>query len=100
MTPGSVRVAIACSIGLGLLLTVETGLFTPVYLSLALGVALYAIGELPDPEPVRKTHKVRRPGMTEREVYRRLTMSNVIQELKKEEREKARRKAKRKRGGS
>lgn len=100
MTPGSVRVAIACSIGLGLLLSVETGLFTPIYVSLALGVALYAIGELPDPEPVTRTNKLRRPGMTEREVYRRLTMSNVIQELKKEEREKARRKAKRKRGGS
>lgn len=42
---------------------------------------------------------IRRPGLTEREVYRRLTMSNEIQELKKEEQKKARRKAKRKRSG-
>jgi len=96
VTPRSVRVVAAGSVALGLLLSVETGLLSPVALSVALGVALYAVGELPDPEPVTKTHKVRRPGLTETEVYRRLTMSNVIQELKEEEQEKARRKARRK----
>lgn len=91
-------------LALGLLGTVETGLLSPVAVSIAVGVLLFAIGEFEDPGPVAKTHKLRRPGMTEREVFRRLTMSTEINELKEEEQEKARRKAKRKRrsggGGS
>lgn len=87
-------------IALGLLGSVETGLLSPVAVSLVAAVALFAIGELDDPGPVVKNHKVRRRGMTEREVYRRLTMSNEINELKQEEQEKARKKAKRKRRSS
>jgi len=84
---------------LGLFAAYETGLASAYLASLLVALGLFAIGELDDPGPVTKVHRVRRPGMTEREVYRRLTMSNEIQELKKEEQEKARRKARRKRGG-
>jgi hypothetical protein len=93
------RIAAGGILILGLLGSAETGLLSPVALSVGVALVTFAIGELDDPGPVVKSHKVRRPGMTEREVYRRLTMSNEIQELKKEEQEKARRKARRKRGG-
>ncbi len=93
------RIAAGGIVALGLLGTVETGLLSPVAVSLAAAVVLFALGELDDPGPVVKNHKVCRPGMTEREVYRRLTMSNEIQELQNEEQEKARRKARRKRSG-
>jgi hypothetical protein len=96
VTPRSARAVAAGSVALGTLLSVETGLLSPVVVSVVLGVVLYAVGGLPDPEPVVNTHKVRRPGLTETEVYRRLTMSNIIQELKEEEQKKARRKAHRK----
>lgn len=95
LTPRYVRAGMACVTALGLLLTVETGLLAPVAASIAIAVVLHLIGELDDPGPVTKIHRTRRHGITEREAFDYLTMSNEIQKLKEEEREKARKRAER-----
>lgn len=93
VTPRSVRFGIAGAVGLGLLLSVETGYVGPLAVSTAVGLVLYAIGELDEPGPVTKTHKVDRRGLSEREVVEYLTMSNTLNEMEAEAREEARRKA-------
>jgi hypothetical protein len=83
-------------VALGLLAAVETGYATPVAASLVVALVLHAIGDLPDPDSVTKTHKVDRRGLTEREVTDYLTMSNTLQEMEAEAKEEARREAERK----
>lgn len=100
LTPRSVRLGIAAAMGLGLLLSVETGYVGPTAVSIVVALVFYAIGELDEPGPVTKTHKVERRGLSEREVTDYLTMSNTLKEMRDEEIEDAREEAERRnRGG-
>lgn len=96
LTPRTVRLAIAGAVALGLLAGVETGHATPVVASILVALALHAIGELDEPGPVTKTHKVDRHGLTEREITDYLTMSNTLHKMEEEEREEARKRAEQK----
>jgi len=87
----------AGTIGVGTLLSIETGLVTPLIASLWVLLLLHYIERLDEPEPVTKIHKTRRSGMTEQETMDYLTMSNEIAELKQEKREEARKEAERNR---
>jgi hypothetical protein len=95
VTPHSTRVGAAGAVALGLLLSVETGIATPLIASLGAALVLYSIGRLDEPDPVVKTHKVRRRGLSEREVTDYLTMANKMSELEQEKRENARQNAER-----
>lgn len=95
LTPETARYGIAGAVALGLLLSAETGYVSPLAVSTVVALVLHVVGELPDPEPVAKTHKVERHGLPERKVMRYLTMSNEYQKMENEAKEEARRKAER-----
>lgn len=95
VTPRSVRLGITGVVALGLLLSAETGYVGPLAVSVALGILLYLVGELDEPGPVTKTHKVVRHGLQERVVMRYLTMANELGEMEEEAYEKSRREAER-----
>jgi len=95
VSPHRVRLGIVGAVSLGLLGTVETGLLSPVAVSVAVAVLLYAVGELPDPDPVTKHYVSREAGITEREALDYLTMTNEINKMEEEEVEEARKRAER-----
>lgn len=94
VTPRTARLAMACVVGLGLLLSVESALVAPLVASVALGVALHAVGELDAEESVTE-HVIEEPGMTEREVLQRWTLHDEHERMKEDEAEKEQRRAKR-----
>lgn len=94
VTPRAARLAMACVVGLGLLLSVESGLVAPLVASVALGVALHAVGELDAEESVTE-HVIETPGMTEREVLQRWVLHDEHERMKEDEAEKEQRRAKR-----
>lgn len=92
VTPRTARLAMACCMGLGLLLSVESGLVAPLAASVALGVALHAVGELEAGESVTE-HVIEEPGMPEREVLKRWVLHDEHERMKEDEAEKEQRKA-------
>lgn len=101
VTPRTVRLAMAGVIGLGLLLSAESGLVGPLAVSVALALGLHTIGEL-DPDDTEITHEIDEPGMTAREVERWWVLNDEHERLKSELAEKESKKAERraKSGGS
>lgn len=95
VSPRTLRRAEVGTLALGLLAAVETALWTPLAVAIAVALSLHALDRLEPPRPVTKTHKVRRGGLTERKVMRYLTMANTLGEMEEEAREDARREAER-----
>lgn len=102
VTPTTARLAMAGVIGLGLLLSVETGLVGPLAASVALALGLHTIGEM-DADETEIRHEIEEPGMTAREVEEFWVLNDEHERLKKEmaeaEAKKAERRAK-SQGGS
>lgn len=95
VTPRTARLATVGVVGLGLLLTAESGLVGPLVASVLLGVVLHRVGEF-DAEATETVHEVERPGMTEREVHQRWVLHDEHEQMKKDRAEKERKKAERK----
>lgn len=93
VTPRAVRMAMAAAVALGMLGAYETGMASPLVVSLILAVALHWVGEL-DAEASQITHEVQKPGMKRREVYARAIQHDEHEQMKEEKREEAQRKAK------
>jgi len=93
VTPREARLAMAGAIGLGLLLSVETGLVGPLVASVAVAVGLHAVGEL-DAEATETVHEIHKPGMTAREVEEFWILNDEVEAEKKRQAEKESQKAK------
>lgn len=93
LSPTTVRAMSVGTITLGVIALVETGLWTPLAVAVAAAVGIEQIRDLDAPDSVTKTHKVTRGGLPEQKLMRYLVMSNELQKMETEEREKARKKA-------
>lgn len=86
VTPRSARLVAAGCLALGMLVAYETGLLSALAVSVALGVALHALGEL-EAEATETTHEIHRPGMDRREVVERVIQHDEHEQMKREDAE-------------
>lgn len=100
LTPRTVRAAMVGTVGLGVLLAVESGLTAPFVASLLAAVALHYIGQLDSAEPVEEYTVTKREGLSEHQVWRYLTLHDEHESLKKDKQESELREARAKSGGS
>lgn len=92
VSPRGALSAAGCALALGLFTAYDTGLLSPVVLSVALAAGLYLLGQA-QPESTEVRHETRRPGMGHREVQERLIQWNEWQRIKEEKQEQEARKA-------
>lgn len=92
VSPRSALLAAAGSMALGLFLAYETGLVSPVALSVALAYGLHTLGQV-DADTVEVEHEIERPGMTHHEVQQRLVQWHEWKRLEQKEQKKQAKKA-------
>lgn len=92
VSPRSALLAAAGTLALGLFLAYETGLVSPVAVSVALAYGLHTLGQV-NADTVEVEHEVHRPGMTHHEVQQRMVQWHEWKRLEKKHQEKQAKKA-------
>lgn len=82
------RAAIAGVLGVGVLLAVETGLFSALLGSLCAAVGLHYLSQLDSSEPKTAHTVTEREGMSEHDVWRYLILHDEHEKMKEDEAEK------------
>lgn len=92
VTPRSARLAMAGVVGLGALLTVETGLMGALAASIALALGLHMVGEL-DVGDSTTRHEIHTEGLSAKEVEKYWILNDEVEAEKKRRAKKEQQKA-------